>query len=55
LSKTTVFDGSGIYSVYCIRYNYRFRHLTVAIFRLYMKYLVSRRRYVVKHNLITEV
>jgi len=26
---------------YYIRYNYVFRRLTVAIFRLYMKYLVS--------------
>jgi len=40
LSNTTLFDGRVIYSIYYIRYNYMFRHLTVAIFRLYMKYLV---------------
>jgi len=40
-SRTTVFDGSGIYGIYCIRYSYIFRRLTMAIFRLYMKYLVS--------------
>jgi len=40
LSNTTVFDGSGIYSMYCIRYSYTFRHLTMIIFRLYVKYLV---------------
>jgi len=36
-----VFDCSGIYSIYYIRYSYVFRRLTMAIFRLYMKYLVS--------------
>ena len=36
-----VFNGRGIYSIYYIRYNYMFRCLTMAIFRLYMKYLVS--------------
>ena len=41
LSNTTLFDGRGIYSIYYIRYNYVFRHLTMAIFRLYMKYLVN--------------
>jgi len=41
LSNTTLFHGSGIYSIYYIRYNYMFRRLTVATFRLYMKYLVS--------------
>ena len=41
LSNTTLFDGRGIYSIYYIRYNYMFRRLTVAIFRLYMKYLVN--------------
>ena len=39
-SNTTVFDGRGIASIYCIRYNYMFRRLTMAIFRLYMKYLL---------------
>jgi len=28
-------------SIYYIRYNYMFRRLTMVIFRLYMKYLVS--------------
>jgi len=41
LSNTTIFDCRGIYSIYCIRYNYTFRRLTMAIFRVYMKYLVS--------------
>jgi len=41
LSKTALFDGGGISSIYYIRYNYMFRRLTMAIFRLYMKYLVS--------------
>ena len=42
LSNETLFDGSDIYvySIYYIRYNYVFRGLTMAIFRLYMKYLV---------------
>jgi hypothetical protein len=41
LSNTTLFDGRGISSIYYIRYNYMFRRLIMAIFRLYMKYLVS--------------
>jgi len=41
LSNKTSFDGRGIYSIYCIRYNYVFLRWTMAIFRLYMKYLVS--------------
>jgi len=41
LSNTTLFGGKGISSIYYIRYNYMFRLLTMAIFRLYMKYLVS--------------
>jgi len=41
LSNTTLFYDRIIYSIYYIRYNYMFRHLTMAIFRLYMKYLVS--------------
>jgi len=41
LSNTILFDGRGIYSIYYIRYNYMFWHLTMAIFRLYMKYSVS--------------
>jgi len=40
LSNTTLFDGRDISSIYYIRYNYMFRHLTMAIFRLYMKYFV---------------
>jgi len=40
-SRANAFDGSGTYSIYYIRYNYMFRRLTMAIFRLYMKYLVS--------------
>jgi len=41
LSNTTLFDGRNIYSIYYIRYNYMFRRLTMVIFRLYMKYLLS--------------
>jgi len=41
LSNTTLFNGRCISSIYYIRYNYMFRRLTMAIFRLYMKYLVS--------------
>jgi len=41
LPNTNLFDGRGISSIYYIRYNYMFRGLTMAIFRLYMKYLVS--------------
>jgi hypothetical protein len=41
LSNTTLFDGRGISSIYYRRYNYMFRHLIMAIFRLYMKYLLS--------------
>ena len=41
LSNTTLFDGKGISSIYYIRYNYMFRRLKMAIFRLYMKYLIS--------------
>ena len=40
-SNTTVFDGRCLYSIYYITYNYMFRRLTTAIFRLYMIYLVS--------------
>ena len=39
-SDTTVFIGR-IYSIFYIRYNYMFRRLIKAIFRLYMKYLLS--------------
>jgi len=41
LSNTTFFDGRGLYSIYYIRHTYMFRRLTMVIFRLYMKYLVS--------------
>ena len=41
LSNTTLFDGGGTSTIYYIRYKYMFRRLTTAIFRLYMKYLVS--------------
>ena len=41
LCNTTLFDGTDIYSIYYIMYNYMFRRLIMAIFRLYMKYLVS--------------
>ena len=41
LSNTTLFDGRGISNIYYIMYSYMFRHLTMAIFRLYMKCLVS--------------
>jgi hypothetical protein len=40
-SNTTLFDGRGISSIYYVRHNYMFRRLTKAIFRLYMKCLVS--------------
>ena len=41
LSNTTLFDGGDISSIYFIRYSYMFRRLTMVIFRLYVKYLVS--------------
>jgi len=41
LSNTISFDGRDISSIYYIRYNYMVRRLTLAIFRLYMKYSVS--------------
>jgi len=41
LSNTTLFDDRDVYSIYYISYNYMFRRLTMAILRLYMKYLVS--------------
>jgi len=41
LCNTTLFDGRGIYRIYYIWYNYMVRRLTMAIFRLYMKYVVS--------------
>ena len=41
LSITTLFDGRDIAGIYYIRYNYMFRRLTLAMFRLYVKYLVS--------------
>ena len=41
LSNTTLFDGGDISSIYYIRYNYMFRCLAMANFRLYRKYLVS--------------
>jgi len=34
LSNTTLFDGRGMYIIYCISYNYMFRRLKMAIFRL---------------------
>ena len=40
LSNTTLFDGRGVSSICYIMYNYTFRYLTMAIFRLYMKYLI---------------
>jgi len=39
-SNTTIFIGR-IYSILYIRYSYMFRRLILAIFRLYMKYLLS--------------
>jgi len=39
-SNTTIFIGR-IYSISYIGYNYMFRRLIMAIFRLYMKYLLS--------------
>jgi len=41
LSNTTLFDGRFMYRIYNIKYNYMFRRLTMAIFRLYIKYLVG--------------
>ena len=41
LFNITLFDGRFIYSIYYVKYNYMFRRLTMGIFRLYMKYLVS--------------
>ena len=37
LSNTSLFSGRDISSIYYIRYNYMFRQLTVAIFRLKKK------------------
>jgi len=50
LSNTTLFDGRGISSIYYIRYNYMFRLLTMAIYRLYMKYLVSSYTGLLQHT-----
>jgi len=36
-----IFFGVPVYSIYYIRYNYMFRHLTMTIFRLYMKIFSS--------------
>ena len=41
-SNKTVFDVRDMSSTYHIMYSYMFRRLTMAIFRLYMKYLVSK-------------
>ena len=41
LSNTTSFVGRGMQIIYYIRYNYMFRRLTMAIFKVYVKYLVS--------------
>jgi len=41
LSNTTLFDGRDICRIYYIKHNYMLRLLTMVIFRLYMKYLVS--------------
>jgi len=38
LSNTTLFDGRDMCRIYYIKYNYMFRHLIMAIFRLGMKY-----------------
>jgi hypothetical protein len=37
----SLFYGRDISSIYYIRCNYMFRRMTMAIFRLYMKYLTS--------------
>ena len=34
MSDTTLFDGRDMHRIYCVRYNYVLRHLTMAIFRL---------------------
>ena len=41
LSNTTLFDGRDMCRLYYIKYNYMFRHLIMAIFRLRMKNLVN--------------
>jgi len=41
LSNTTLFDGTGMYRIHYIKYNYMFRRFTMAIFKLYMKCLES--------------
>jgi len=41
LSNTTLFVGRDVYRIYYIENNYMFRHLTMAIFRLRKKNLVS--------------
>ena len=51
-SNTTLFDGTGIYSICYINYNYMFRRLTMAIFRLYIKYLVSSYTYLLTHSMV---
>ena len=51
LSNTSLFDGSCISSIYCVRYSYMFRRLTMAIFRLYMKCLVSSYTYLLTYLL----
>jgi len=42
LSNTTLFDDRCMYRIFYIRYNYMFRRLTVAILRLYMKYVLNK-------------
>jgi len=45
LSNTTVFDGTDVYRIYCIKNNYMFRHLTIAIFRLRNEKKLSKQVY----------
>jgi len=45
LSNKTLFDGRYMYRIYCIKNNYMFRHLTMAIFRLRNKKKLSKQLY----------
>jgi len=42
LSNTALFDGRYMYRIFYTRYNYMFRRLTMAILRLYMKYVLNK-------------
>jgi len=42
LSNTTLFDGRDMHRIYCIKNNYMFRHLTMAIFGLRNEKLIKQ-------------